>query len=260
MYYIPIFKNCPEKQHCIGAATSKNVTGPYKPQTTPILCPKVKVQDAGTAGSNGFVYSDTQYLVFKNASGHDPEHQSYIAIEEVQEGAYTPMSKWIDLINSTAADNRDVEGSCLAVNPSTPDNFVLFFTIRTFNISSLKIHYATASNLLGLYQRRDALLETVIYGQYNITAPVGLDVVPSNVSQAVFEAIGPDHRRSRKMYVVELDFNETGIGIWSVGEGASAISFERESGKHMWEQVVHHVNLCCHCCRYYAMKQTVRSP
>lgn len=214
MYYIAIPKDWPEKQHCIGAATAKKVTGPYKPQSTPLLCPKVQVQGAGTADPNGFVYNDTRYLVFKNASGHDPEHQSYIAIEGVQSDGYTPTTQWIDLVNSTAADDRDVEGSCLAVNPSTPDNFVLFFSTGTFNTSDLKIQYATASSLLGPYERHGVLLETGIYGQHNITAPVGLDVVSSNVSQAVFEAIGPDHKRSRKMYAVELDYNDTGVAIW----------------------------------------------
>lgn len=129
LYYIAIPAHYPEEEHCVAAATSPTITGPYTPQAKSLLCPKTTQQGVGTADPNGFAYEGERYLVFKNASGHDPQQTCYIAIEKVEANGYTPVagSKWTDLITSTAADEKDVEGSVLVKNPSN-GGFVLVFT------------------------------------------------------------------------------------------------------------------------------------
>lgn len=202
-----------EKKHCIGAATAKKVTGPYKPQSTPLLCPKSHQQGDGIADPNLLRYKNDNYLVFKNASGHDPQKQSYIAIESVKANGFTSTSRWTDLINSTDADQRDVEGPCLVANPAVNNQFALFFTTGTFNTTNLRIEYAVSNQIDGPYDRKGILLESSEYSGLNISAPVGLDVVPTNVSQAVFEAFDATGVRPRRMYAVELDYSDGTVTI-----------------------------------------------
>lgn len=207
LYYIAVPKDYPQKQHCVAAATSPKVTGPYTPQAKPLLCPKSKDKGIGIADPNGFTYDGDRYLVFKNASGHDAQQTCYIAIEKVEANGYTPAAgtKWTDLINSTHADENDVEGSVLVKNPSN-NGFVLFFTAGTYNTTNLRIEYATAEKLLGPYERKGVLLKTGSYGGVKIVAPVGLDVVNGNVSEAVFESYREENDRDRLMYTVVLKY------------------------------------------------------
>jgi hypothetical protein len=146
-------------------------------------------------------------LVFKNASGHDPGKTCYIAIERVEANGYAPVpgSRWIDLLDSTSADENDVEGSVLVRNPSN-GNFVLFFTAGTYNTTNLRIEYATAEKVLGPYTRRGTLLKTGRYGGVDVVSPVGLDVVSANASEAVFEAWRSEEEDVRVMYTVVLRY------------------------------------------------------
>ena len=211
LYYIAVPTDSNRKEHCIGCAFSPNITGPFTPQSTPLLCPSAM---AGTAGPNGFTHAGERYLVFKNASGHDAQHESYIAIEQVGADGFTPLSPLTDLLNSTHADDNDVEGPALVQNPSN-GGFVLFFTVGTFNATDLRIEYATSEAVRGPYVRRGVLIKTGVYDGTRIEAPVGLDVVNANVSEVVFEAFGKDRegRRERLMYTATLRYEGTDVRL-----------------------------------------------
>ena len=128
LYCIVIPKDYPSQPHCIGAATSPNMTGPKRTQSHRSFVPSPR-NSVVTADPNGITYGSQRCLVFEHASGHDAQHTSYIAIKEIKVDGYTPTDteKWTDLIASTAAEDNDVEGSVLVKNPSAKA-FVLLFT------------------------------------------------------------------------------------------------------------------------------------
>ncbi|RMZ90970.1 hypothetical protein DV736_g1813, partial [Chaetothyriales sp. CBS 134916] len=71
MYFAAITKGAP-RQHCIGAATSKNITGPYTPMDEPLVC---DLALGGNIDPNLFhdPINDWYYLVYKvdgNSIGH----------------------------------------------------------------------------------------------------------------------------------------------------------------------------------------------
>lgn len=58
-------------KHCVGAATSKNIVGPYAAQASALICP---LSSGGAIDASGFQDSNGQrYIVYKvdgNSIGH----------------------------------------------------------------------------------------------------------------------------------------------------------------------------------------------
>jgi len=48
--------------HCVGAATSSKILGPYTPQTIPLVCP---VSLGGAIDASGFEDNGQRYIVYK---------------------------------------------------------------------------------------------------------------------------------------------------------------------------------------------------
>lgn len=83
----------------------------------------------------------------------------------------------------------------------------------TYNTTNLRIEYATSEKVLGPYEPRGTLLKTASYGDVKIVAPVGLDVVGSNVSEAVFEAWKDGGNRERATDTVVLKYERDAVTI-----------------------------------------------
>lgn len=47
-------------KHCVGAATSSSITGPYTPEQNPLACP---LDQGGAIDADGYKDGDTSYVV-----------------------------------------------------------------------------------------------------------------------------------------------------------------------------------------------------
>lgn len=100
MYYCAVpTATASKEKHCIGAATSLNITGPYTPQNTPITCPPVG-GGCGAVGPDGFVQGNDRYVVFKNGSAFDPDHISHVALLKVAADGYTTIGNFEEMLHS----------------------------------------------------------------------------------------------------------------------------------------------------------------
>ena len=55
--------------HCLGAATSNNILGPYSPQKTPLICPLLQ---GGAIDAAGFHDGSQRYIVYKVVGSQIP--------------------------------------------------------------------------------------------------------------------------------------------------------------------------------------------
>lgn len=218
--------------HCVGAATSKTITGPYLPQSTPLYCPLAQggaIDPAGykemNYGGSGWRRSDDsnwggpskRYVVYKvdgNSIGHGgicgntvaPIVPTPIMLQQVAADGFTPIGA-----NFTILDNNGVSDDGLVEAPSlvkSGNQYVLFFSSGCYSTNDYNVNYATASSITGPYTRYGPLLKT---GDYNLTAPGGASIY-SDGHHMVFHADDPTVS-NRAMYIGLVNITQNHVAI-----------------------------------------------
>ena len=186
MYYSGVPNSAP-RHHCIGAATSKTITGPYQPLQTPFACPDIHTR-GGAIDPDGFLdrLTGKRYVAYKddgNSIGHGgvckntkvPIVPTPILLQEVD------RSDGLTLIGDAKEilDREDVDGPLIEA-PSlhlTDENiYFLFYSSHCYTTSKYNTLYATATNIWGPYTRSQEPLFQSGDGP-KLLGPGGTDII-----------------------------------------------------------------------------------
>jgi beta-xylosidase len=165
-------------QHCVGAATSDNILGPYTAQDSPIACP---LSQGGAIDPSGFTDTDgTHYVVYKidgNSIGHggscgntvDPIVPTPLMLQQLEADGITPVNDPIELLDRGDADGPLIEAPNLLLYDGT---YFLFFSSNCYSTTLYDVSYATSNSVTGPFTKSSAPL-MVTNNPFEITAPGG---------------------------------------------------------------------------------------
>ncbi|KAF2764357.1 Arabinanase/levansucrase/invertase [Teratosphaeria nubilosa] len=188
-------------KHCVGAATSSNVEGPYTATSdTALICP---LSQGGAIDAAGYNDNESRYIVYKvdgNSIGHggacgndvSPYVATPLILQPVASDGVTLQGTATTLLNNDgASDQGIVEAPSLVKSGST---YILFFSSGCYMTGNYNVDYATASSITGTYTRASSpLFETGVDG---LTAPGGADIW-TDAKHLVFHA---NYGSGRAMY------------------------------------------------------------
>lgn len=170
-------------QHCVGVARSDSITGPYKPDPQPWVCPRDK---GGAIDASGFFDEDTgrRYVVYKidgnskpgfspcGTGVNDPSLRTPLMLQEVSvlDGA-TKKGNPVELLDRIAS-----EDGALIEAPELQrlgdGTYVLFYSSHCFNDPRYNIKYAWSTSVTGPYRRAaKPLLQT---SDFTLRGPGGV--------------------------------------------------------------------------------------
>lgn len=181
LYYADALKTSPAF-HCIGAATSDSITGPYTALPTPLICPH-----GGAIDPAGFIDKDSgkRYIVYKidsNSLGNGgscnndvpPIQPTPIMLQEVDlDDGITLIDQPTKLLDRDALDGPLIEAP--AMYKSHESIYFLFFSSNCFSTPLYDVSYATAINVTGPYTK--AARPLLVTGDADLVGPGGLDVL-----------------------------------------------------------------------------------
>jgi beta-xylosidase len=144
-----------ESKHCIGAATSSSVTGPYTPEQDVLAC---DIRKGGAIDAAGFKDDDgTYYIVYKidgnSINTGSDYHPTPIMLQKLQSDAVTPDGDAVQLIDRDDADGPLVEAPSLV---KSGGQYYLSFSSNMYNTMKYDISYAVASAVAGPYTKASA--------------------------------------------------------------------------------------------------------
>ncbi|KIW96948.1 uncharacterized protein Z519_02339 [Cladophialophora bantiana CBS 173.52] len=171
--------------HCVGAATSKDVLGPYVPLDTPFACPDVNAL-GGAIDPDGFLDESTnkRYVVYKvdgNSIGHGGSCGNTVApivptplmLQEVGPDGTTLIGDAIELLDRDEFDGPLIEAPSL--HRSDEGIYFLFFSSNCFTTPKYDVSYATATNIWGPYTKSSRPL--LVTSDADLTGPGGMDII-----------------------------------------------------------------------------------
>lgn len=162
MYYAGEVASAPGK-HCIGVATAENITGPYTPATSPLIC---DLKSGGAIDPSGFQDPSTKkrYVVYKvdgNSLGNggdcgntvEPIVPTPIMLQELEDDGFTPIGDPVQLLDRIDEDGPLVEAPNLIYTDQGQYRYVLFYSSHCWNTPQYSIRYAvSATNVSGPYE------------------------------------------------------------------------------------------------------------
>ncbi|KAJ7045162.1 putative endo-arabinase [Mycena alexandri] len=197
--------------HCVGAATSKTIRGPYTPIQATIACP---LSQGGAIEAGGFQASDgTLYVVYKidgNSIAHGgscnndvaPIVSTPIMLQKVAADGHTVVGSPVQILDRGTADGPLVEAPSLVFINNV---FFLFFSSGCYADTSYDLSYATATSVTGPYTKSTTPL--LVTGTDGLRAP-GSATVAKDGSKLVFHAyLGADINSGRGMWTGIPTFN-----------------------------------------------------
>ncbi|KAL2867555.1 glycoside hydrolase family 43 protein [Aspergillus lucknowensis] len=139
-------------KHCIGAAVSPSIEGPYTPEANALACP---LAEGGAIDAAGFRDTDgTHYVVYKvdgnSLNGDGTLHPTPILLQQLDVDAVTPVGGPVQLIDREDADGPLVEAPSLIVVDGT---YYLSFSSNMYDSLLYDVSYATASSVAGPYTK-----------------------------------------------------------------------------------------------------------
>ncbi|KAJ5740170.1 hypothetical protein N7493_000042 [Penicillium malachiteum] len=196
-------------KHCVGAATSTSITGPYTPEDDVLACP---LDQGGAIDADGFKDGDTYYVVYKidgnSLDGDGTTHATPILLQELNSDAVTPNGGTTQLLDRDDNDGPLIEAPSLA---NVDGTYYLSFSSNTYDTTSYDVSYATASALTGPYTKTQApnapLLVSGDPSNFgNLAGPGGADF-NGDGSKIVFHAFenGQTIDKGRAMYVADIN-------------------------------------------------------
>ncbi|TVY45663.1 hypothetical protein LCER1_G008898 [Lachnellula cervina] len=197
-------------QHCVGAATSKTVLGPYEALDTPLACP---LKEGGAIDMSGFTDTDgTHFVVYKvdgNSIGHGgacgntvkPLVPTPLRLQRVEDDGYTPAGEYMDILDHIEGDGPYIEAPQIILVDGV---YFLFFSSNCYLTPEYDIKYATASNIRGPYKRSsDKLLKTGM--PFDLVAPGGAQIT----RDGTFMVFHANCDNGRCMYERRIRFSGT---------------------------------------------------
>lgn len=174
--------------HCVGAATSRTILGPYTPLPTELACPLPQggaIDASGLRAGSLVTWGCARYLVYKvdgNSIGHGgicgntvaPIVPTPIMLQQVAEwDGVTLIGPPVQILdNRGVADDGVVEAPSLVRSAS--GTYFLFFSSGCYSTTDYTVSYATASNPAGPYTRHSTPLFKT--GTDGLLAPGGASV------------------------------------------------------------------------------------
>ncbi|KAE8374928.1 putative arabinan-endo 1,5-alpha-L-arabinase [Aspergillus bertholletiae] len=142
----------PKSKHCIGAATSSSVIGPYSPEKDVLACDKSK---GGAIDAAGFKDDDGTYYVVYKVDGNSLNqgsnyHPTPIMLQKLKSDAVTPDGDAVQLIDRSDADGPLVEAPSLV---KSGGQYYLSFSSNWYNTLKYDVSYAVASAVTGPYTK-----------------------------------------------------------------------------------------------------------
>jgi hypothetical protein len=174
--------------HCVGAATSPNVTGPYTPADTPLICP---LDEGGAIDAAGYLgeVDGSRWVLYKvdgsaaapggpcGNGGPGPGKPTPIRLQRVdgRDGVTLVGGAVTVLDRDPEVDGPLVEAPSLVRVDG--GSFVLFYSSHCFNTPEYDVRYAVAESIRGPYVRMGQLLGSEA-GSFGLEAPGGATSVP----------------------------------------------------------------------------------
>ncbi|RLL94793.1 hypothetical protein CFD26_103344 [Aspergillus turcosus] len=209
MYYAATIAN--GSTHCVGAATSKTVTGPYTPQDSPIACP---VSQGGAIDPSGFVDTTGEHwLVYKidgNSLGHGgncnngipPLTNTPIMLQRMSSDGLSAIGSPTKILDRGVEDGPLVEApSLVKVNGV----YVLFYSRNCYAGPWYVVAHATSKSITGPYTKaRNPDISTGFGPTGTLYAPGGMTVTADGKRMVFHADLGTDVN-TRQMYIAYLD-------------------------------------------------------
>lgn len=184
LYYADNLISSPA-HHCVGAARSTNVLGPYIPLDQPFACPDVLTQ-GGAIDPDGFLDTSTnqRYVVYKtdgNSIGHGGSCGNTVApivptplmLQEVGPDGITLVGNAVQVLDRDDYDGPLIEAPSLY--RSVEGIYFLFFSSNCFTTPKYDVSYATATNIWGPYTKSGRPL--LVTSDADLVGPGGFDIV-----------------------------------------------------------------------------------
>jgi beta-xylosidase len=204
LYYSAALAQSPSK-HCVGAAFSSNVGGPYTPQDQPLVCPdpngnggnaNALISSPGQGGAidaSGFQDVDGSLYLFYKVDGNsmggggpcgnaNGQFATPIMMIPMQDDGVSPRGPPSTAIDRSPADGPLVEAPSISRSPDGTYN--LFFSSNCFNTPLYDVTWATAPSINGPWTKFGPLLVT---GTNGLQAPGGASIA-SDGTHMVFHA------------------------------------------------------------------------
>ena len=230
MYYSAATKTHPS-QHCIGAAISHTIAGPYSALNSTIACNHTA---GGAIDADGFTdiksTDPAHYVVYKvdgNSIGHGgackngvkPIAPTVIMLQRVSSAdGHTLLGEPVELLHNTPADGPNVEAPALVYVKNT-GLYYLFFNSGCFKLPGYRIEYATSKTLTGPYTRNPKPLLVTGDTAAHVRSPGGIDfnangtrcIFQGDLNMNWFTAKKPKMRgkRVRGMYAASISYSGT---------------------------------------------------
>lgn len=198
-------------KHCVGAATAKNITGPYVALDKPMFCDTKK---GGAIDASGFLdYADgKRYVIYKvdgNSVGHgglcgntkSPIQSTPLMLQPVGKDGITFAGKAVEILDRDVRDGPLVEAPSLVRTKA--GKYVLFFSSNCYNTINYDIAYAVADHIAGPYTKSGPLAVT---GTDWLRAPGGASIAPDG-KHMTFHADGPGRGHKRFMYTAMVNID-----------------------------------------------------
>ncbi|KAH0373132.1 glycoside hydrolase family 43 protein, partial [Aureobasidium melanogenum] len=188
MYFSATTAASPDgSKHCVGAATSPTIMGPYTSLADALFCP---LSRGGAIDASGFKdRNGKRYVVYKvdgNSIGHGGACGNTVApivgtplmLQPVAADGHTFTGNAVALLdNDGATDQGILEAPFLT--RSRAGVYFLFFSSGCFATPGYTVSYATATNLTGPYTRASSPLFRTDDGN-GLKAPGGMSIWGDN--------------------------------------------------------------------------------
>ncbi|KAI5365427.1 putative glycoside hydrolase, family 43 [Septoria linicola] len=168
-------------KHCVGAAVSDNVLGPYTPTSDePLFCP---LSEGGAIDAAGYNDNGQRYIVYKvdgNSLGHggacnnqvEPIVPTPLKLQPVASDGYTLQGDATILLDHVGATDDGILEAPVVVKKD--GIYFLLFSSGCFTTTNYDVDYATADSITGPYTRAASPL--ISTGQDGLQGPGGADV------------------------------------------------------------------------------------
>lgn len=205
-----------QAHHCVGAAVSPNITGPYTPLAAPLACP---LAAGGAIDASGFRDVDGQrYLVYKvdgNSIGHGglcgntvaPIVATPIMLQKVGADGVTLLGNAVSILDRSAVDGPLVEAPSLV--RTRGGKYLLFYSSSCFATRYYDVAYAVADGVAGPYTKIGPFAVT---GTDGLFAPGGATVAEDG-QHMVFHA---GHVGARQMFTARIEVDEVRGVVYTV--------------------------------------------
>ena len=202
--------------HCVGAATSTNIRGPFNALRESIACP---VDVGGAIDPSGYRDSDgTYYVAYKidgnSVGGSGGKLDTPLMLQRMEGNAVTPDgSEPTTLLHREAQDGPNIEAPSIAKNG---DTYFLTFSSNSYDTTDYDVNYATAPAVTGPYTRAGSNL--LVSGDDSVggtlAAPGGSDFNEDG-SKILFHAFqnGVNISDGRSLWAANLIYDGSSISI-----------------------------------------------